>query len=357
MLATILPGLRDVRVPLATGFLWLTFLWLTFTRLIPDASSATGLLHEVNRAFLVLGSGALLAAASFAAYIVGVMTTFRARSLFRASGYVWPTLLALYPKDILDRLVPGASQHLPEMWKRVGVALSRSSGSALEAKVRKELTELARRGVMPDQVIAVAPALAVSWDIHRKRLGIVESSAASFWQWIGEPNSLQLVSRDVISDFEQNARSLRKASAEDYDEFDRLQAEAEFRISIALPLCAILIVCLTYVPFGQLDSWVGVVTIPLSIFAIIFLFFGFLARSMQKFGEANDILVDAIVSGEIQSATLAALAVLQSQQGLTARLRAKLCRSRSLSSSAIVRDQRTPPVIPAERSTGPAPVS
>ncbi|MFE5409969.1 hypothetical protein [Microbacterium sp. NPDC056569] len=339
MLATILPGLRDVRVPLATGFLWLTFLWLALARYIPDPSSATGLLHELNRAFLVLGSAALIAAASFIAYIIGVMTTFRARSLFRASGYIWPTVLALYPKEILDRLVPGARQHFPEMWKRVGVALSPSSGSALEAKVRAELNELARRGVMPDQVIEIAPALAVSWDIHRQRRGIEDSSAASFWEWIGEPHSLQLVSRDVVSDFEQNARSLRKASAEDYDEFDRLQAEAEFRISIALPLCAILAACLTYVQFGELESWVSALIIPLAVFAIIFLFFGFVARSMQKFGEANDILVDAIVSGEIESSTLRALGALKNHQGMPARLRAGIRRSLARLTPAPVRDR------------------
>jgi hypothetical protein len=341
MLATLLPGLRDVRVPLATGFLWLTFAWLSLARAIPDVTQSTGLLYEINRAFTALGSAALIAALSFTAYIVGVMTTFRARSLFRVSQALAPTLLALYPKAVLDRLIPGGRENMSEVLKRSGVALSPSSSEALEQTTRDVLKVLSHAGVSTERIFAVSPALATSWDLHRRRQKI-ENTDDGFWAWIDQPYSLQLVCRDVVSDFEHSARALRRVNTDDFDDFDRLQAEAEFRMSIALPLSAILIVCITYLPFKTLGP-VGEVAAPFTLaLLVVLIFFGFLARSMQKFGEANGVLVDAIVSGEIPSPTLEGLISLKAEVTIAAHARRWLMKFANTGRKTQVPDPPTP---------------
>lgn len=323
LLATLLPGLRDVRVPLATGFLWLTFAWLLVARAIPNSSELTGLLFEIDRAVAALGSTALVAALSFVAYIVGVMTTFRARSLFRTSLYVMPAILRLYPETLVNSIAPGARKHIPELLKRTGVALSATSGDALERKAREVLADLALAGVSARRVMQVSPALATSWDLSRQRLKLDDTDSA-FWGWVNERGSMHLVSRDVVADFEHNSRALKRANSEDYGEFDRLQAEAEFRISVALPLSATIIVCATYLPFREFDEVWQILIFFLTGAVVAIVFFGFLARSLQKFGEANDIVADAIVSGTISSPTLEGLVALRAEVPLRARMRARI---------------------------------
>ena len=47
-MASLLPGLRDMRVPLATGFLWLVLHWLALYQIIPNKDEATGLAAEIG---------------------------------------------------------------------------------------------------------------------------------------------------------------------------------------------------------------------------------------------------------------------------------------------------------------------
>lgn len=74
MLASLLPGLRDLRVPLATGVLWLVVLWLASYPAIPSAGEATGLIGELYLLGAALGPTVELAVLSFIAYVVGILT-------------------------------------------------------------------------------------------------------------------------------------------------------------------------------------------------------------------------------------------------------------------------------------------
>jgi hypothetical protein len=76
VLASLLPGLRDVRTPLTVGYLWLGSVWVMFFPSIPErAPQADGM---VSRAFAIadeLGAGATFAALSFLAYVLGAVAT------------------------------------------------------------------------------------------------------------------------------------------------------------------------------------------------------------------------------------------------------------------------------------------
>lgn len=72
MLASLLPGLREVRTPLAAGYLWLLNLWLVFRDRLPMKAPNQGLvvpgLFELGN---LLGMTTILAGVSFAAYLLG----------------------------------------------------------------------------------------------------------------------------------------------------------------------------------------------------------------------------------------------------------------------------------------------
>lgn len=78
MLGNVLPGLRELRAPLAAGYLWLLFAWLVWGDELPTSKEvrsdpALDRLYELEP---VISSIGLAVVASVAAYMVGsiVMT-------------------------------------------------------------------------------------------------------------------------------------------------------------------------------------------------------------------------------------------------------------------------------------------
>ena len=88
MLAGILPGLRDVRAPLAAGYLWLCFGWLIVS---DDVATAEGVVGRVVELGGVVTDAALAVAASFAAYLIGSLSEdfFRAWLIRLVHTFVW----------------------------------------------------------------------------------------------------------------------------------------------------------------------------------------------------------------------------------------------------------------------------
>jgi len=74
MLASLLPGLRDVRVPLTVGYLWLYVGWLLLAGNQPDHRPVgDGLVARTYDLLDALGPAAGIAALSFAAYVLGAL--------------------------------------------------------------------------------------------------------------------------------------------------------------------------------------------------------------------------------------------------------------------------------------------
>ncbi|MBT2226265.1 hypothetical protein [Nonomuraea sp. NEAU-A123] len=73
MLANLLPGLREIRTPLAAGYMWLAGIWLTWGIDLPRAGQAKGVLAEIYRLGDAAGLAAVGIAMSFVAYLIGVL--------------------------------------------------------------------------------------------------------------------------------------------------------------------------------------------------------------------------------------------------------------------------------------------
>jgi hypothetical protein len=76
MLANLLPGFRDLRAPLAAGYLWLAAIWVWFAHVLPSSpNEATGFLKRVYELAGAAGRPAIGIALSFTAYLLGVLMT------------------------------------------------------------------------------------------------------------------------------------------------------------------------------------------------------------------------------------------------------------------------------------------
>ena len=66
--------MRDVRTPLAVGYVWLLVAWLLFSDRVPRFRPVEGgLVSALFDLGSVVGKGALLAAVSFVAYLIGAL--------------------------------------------------------------------------------------------------------------------------------------------------------------------------------------------------------------------------------------------------------------------------------------------
>lgn len=71
MLSTLLPGIRELRVPLIVGYLWLLVLWLLFGQALLQVPSAGGPIGRVQQLATYVGRPGTLAALSLTAYLLG----------------------------------------------------------------------------------------------------------------------------------------------------------------------------------------------------------------------------------------------------------------------------------------------
>lgn len=73
MITQILPGFRDVRTPLITGYLWLGSLWILVGMPVPTGAETDGFMGSINGLTRFLSPGISLVVLSFLAYVLGVL--------------------------------------------------------------------------------------------------------------------------------------------------------------------------------------------------------------------------------------------------------------------------------------------
>lgn len=201
MLASLLPGLRDVRTPLTVGYLWLATFWLIFLPSIPLTEPGDD--GVVKRLFTMgqsVGIGAALAAASFAAYLLGsvltvsVENTGAGRLLTALSPYfITPTgqnALKLYASFLREDVLRGFEGRLLD-------------------------------------------------DIEPRQLALSE---------VGTPST------------EFRARLLIANSAV-FGEYDRLMSEAEFRLNVSPPILVLAVYC----ALSFSGSWLALVLVVIAL--------------------------------------------------------------------------------------------
>jgi hypothetical protein len=280
MLASLLPGLRDLRTPLATGYLWVVALWLLLHNRIPDSvEHATGPIKSLYQLGTFVGDTAVLAALSFVAYLLGSMLRLQPRTDF--SGIIRTTL----PKG-------GPIRVFRVLWApswRMFIARGFSMYLQLRTFMSTQLRQLAsdvdlnvHHAVLEDQ----ANRYHDLWSAIRTYKQKPESARHSAEQLnLAQDIESQLVmvyAQNMIEELPAVGIQLQAKNRDFWDTYDRQLAEAQFRYGIAPPM-AVIIVILAW----KSGDWWWLLLLAAPVFLFIL--------SYRHLMDATSTLVQAVV--------------------------------------------------------------
>lgn len=291
MLTSLLPGIRDLRAPLAAGYLWLITLGLTLEPHVPDQAQATGLMASIYRLADGLSAVGLGVAASFVAYLIGSLSLALGTTPLRklAPQTLNPERAGFW-NAIPSGSLSGLMQVARETRERLEDLLSLSDTS-LEAELKRwsEPGIRLHRQTLWDRVTAF---IRLRRRPHKPTRLTSNSPAPA----PPEEEQEQILFRALVVDLDvvTTTRLLGK-DPDLYSAIDRSRAEGEFRLAIIPPL--VMLGILVAVRLGGLVG--GVVAVVAVGFAV-----GLHWDSVRHQREANALLVDALADGRVKSPSL-----------------------------------------------------
>jgi hypothetical protein len=245
MLSSLLPGIRQLRAPFVAGVISMVAVYLLLDKQIDTLIQPSAADPGVETIVSLLGLGGRLAVGAIAAYLVGSL-------ILQAIDYIryfeerfkgWMTK----KYNFVDW---AAKSEEWTLWSRLAIPFSRSS-----------LVRLVARCEFDPNLIE-----AVQSDIRRGR----------------GKGRLLVVSKDL------------------YLEYDRLEAEAEFRRAVAWPGLILLVALVASLSWPIWAVWIGMITS-----LIVLLGLAIHARIIQK--DANSIYAHAVADDLVSTASLDAL--------------------------------------------------
>jgi hypothetical protein len=289
VLSSVLPGLRELRAPLAAGYLWLATLWLIFAADLPSAREFDrgpfGRFVDIGGLLSGLGSAVAL---SVAAYVIGSVAI-DIQSLVGVYWNRWASQMITEPRAFREQpvvqrprrttsmaLSPGALglaitalQRLePYLTDRVTYEVARSSNEKPDM-IRWEAHEWAERMVSADDRDA-ASSSELFGDVRSAAKELDLSTPRKRWiDWIDR-------NRELLK-----TRLLDLSSAL-HTEVDRPDAEATFRMALWPPL----VVALAYLAATNSPWWLAGLAFPAAV----------AAQWIALRRRANDALITAIAA-------------------------------------------------------------
>lgn len=135
LFATLLPGLRSLRAPLAAGYLWLLALWLVYSNDSPDRHDADSVVDRLLELEGVATEFGVAIAVSFVAYLIGSLTEWGTTAVLRtfvSKRFAWleywardNAMLKLSDDKSIDKMVVRAhleNQKFGRRWRRLEFA-------------------------------------------------------------------------------------------------------------------------------------------------------------------------------------------------------------------------------------------
>jgi hypothetical protein len=305
LLSALVPGLRELRSPLACGLLWLLAAWLTIARDAPNPSDpqAPELVKQVWRLVEPLGVTGAVALLTFIAYLIGVTFSVQLVNLYKV--LLWPAFKLINVMfavlGLIKPLKPifeGTKATFQETQDYSGLAgsLTAVRGSALlSLRYRLVLT-----------VVTMRP---IAWNLVRFAETFPNTAAAVLREDAhgdsSEPMSLTIedinnnhasIAKDLRAGFPDAAKRLLLRQSPAYDAYDRLLTEAAFRYNLVAPLVALTFALYSYIPdiysdLTLLDSFVLVLPTYFVLGALTL-------RGLQSTHSANDLLTVAILEDQ-----------------------------------------------------------
>ena len=284
MLTSLLPGLRDLRAPLAAGFVWLVALWFVFEPHWDREASADGIVGSANRLMStvnVLGQGLVL---SFAAYLIGSFSVF------------------IFSRPLLAQFRPSIE---PSGRPLEGLSdLARVSLSQVAVDGRKRLeAALTLSGVTVDDVLGVsAPVPDVPSKARPSRgtqqapVGLTSATVLPTPEEVQEREIKERVLRDlpVVA----NAQLLGRET-DVFAAVDRNQSEVEFRVAL-VPAILALAVAMAWTAAPEL-WW----SAPVALFVGGLGATGLMLDAARGRRDSNELILSLMEHGRITSPSVA----------------------------------------------------
>jgi hypothetical protein len=306
MLATLLPGLRDLRAPLAAGYLWLAAGWLYFASQLPaSVNDANGVLKDIYRVADASNPVAIAAGLTFTAYLLGILSTGLLTPVVHFMSFVLtlPILLASIAVSNIERYIKKRQEDLhltdfeDDLWalltrrslwnsgarRRLNLLAGKVSSRILtdpdyrntfmEKLEERSIRRLVRRmngfGVYKYQILMDNASEDEEAKVVELRKMLVEdlqegSQAAAVALFASEVDVYEHLRR-IDDDLELVPEQIVGDKPATYERWDRLIAEAEFRQAVVPPLFAILAALMARAVLGW-PLWVLAAAIPLVIY-------------------------------------------------------------------------------------------
>ncbi|WP_329553177.1 hypothetical protein [Streptomyces sp. NBC_00696] len=264
MLTQILPGFRELRTPLATGVLWLLALWVALGARVPSRAEAAGFARRVYDLAELVGRPGVGAVLIFTAYIVGSVVSIPANQLLREP-----------PNDAWE---PG--NVLPDRWPIVQgrpVLMRYRSATVAAGYPAFADTRLLTQQAWADLQTHVSTNPLLLW---------LESHRSERHRDVAE----RILLRYVLEELGQLGTRLHAKNSTLYADHDRLMAEADLRVNVGAGV-AVLAVALS-----ARVTPLFLLTFTMSTLLII--------MGMARARQANDVIVQALVIGEVTSTAL-----------------------------------------------------
>jgi hypothetical protein len=243
VLSSLLPGLRDLRTPLAVGYLWMVALWLLLHDKIPKnvAEAPAGPIKSLYELGSLLGIGVVISAISFLAYLLGLMP--RLQFFTTPSGIV----LRFEGKGDARKLdVP-----MPMVF---GIQIPMYF--QLETFVSARLAETTDRFELKDHFEVLLHLATVEDFVERLKEPDI---GPEHYDILLE----EFYTHMVASELDIVSIQLQAKNRDFWDTYDRKMAEAQFRYGIALPLTAI--ICISSFQLSN-AWWLLLLLVPVVLF-------------------------------------------------------------------------------------------
>lgn len=235
MLASLLPGLRELRTPLAAGYIWLAGLWLSLRSILRLADHSTGIGRDIVNLTDWAGKPATFAIITFVAYLVGTLSSAATDIIDRTAGWMVSTI----GRGHLERLKPAYWAYAGEKGALLNAVANRLSGRFLEDQSFRDAVMKHAVGLQEAHaqggVSYRLPYVLASEQGERLEQQAVDSYRAR------RELLLSIIDTDPFVDIAQRDLEYvapRLIGKEDivYGEYDRLDTEGSFRINLFLPL-------------------------------------------------------------------------------------------------------------------------
>jgi hypothetical protein len=314
MFMNLLPGLRELRAPLAAGYLWLASLWLVLSGvgwLPAKRPSGDGEVAQLWDLSGILGKTVMLAVVTFIAYLIGSflemfpdgpfadrlvpLVLLRRRPWYLPSGMV-------FVRGTEDRMVDAE----PDLgkWARIRELTGRVPESSSSNKVTQEtrkrmvgrrvarsLSSDARRDLA--RLLAQRPEIGVYPPDDNVQRGSPEERELLKQQAEYDLRVDQIIDK-IILEMQQLASRLLVKSKDLFSKYDRHMAEAAVRINVSKPLTLLLILASV---LSGIPIWLRIM-LPFVALALGFIL---LRQGFLRAVSARDVIAQALAIGEIGS--------------------------------------------------------